>query len=91
MTVNTLKDLENVIKLMRRTGVEHIIVDGVEINLGPAPMVYKKEPKKASTKEIIDRVLNPGVAQTPTEDSMIISDGLTEEQMLFYSSQGNDQ
>lgn len=91
MKIESLKELENVIKLCRRTGVEHIIVDGVELNLGPAPIIYRKEAKPASTKERVDRILNPGVAHTPTEETIITSDSLTDEQLLFYSAQGNEQ
>lgn len=92
MTISNIKDLEAVIKLCRKTGVEHIIIDGVELNLGPAPIVYKKESTKAKIKDTVERVLNPGVAYTPTEDTSIHSDmELTGEQLLFYSAQGNEQ
>lgn len=90
MKIDSIKDLEAIIKLCRKTGVEHIIVDSIELNLGPAPMVYRKEPfKKAAIKESVERILNPGIAYAPTEESAITTDDLTEEQLLFYSAQGS--
>ena len=88
MTVATIKDLENVIKLMRKTGVEHLIVDGVEINLGSEPIKYK-EPKaaKPTMQDTLQRIMNPGVAYAPTEDTQITTDNLTDDQLLYYSSQ----
>ena len=87
MTVSNLKDLEAVIKLMRKTGVEHMIVNGIEINLGPEPIKYKetKAAPKANVQDAIARIMNPGVAYAPTEDSQITTDDLTPEQILLWS------
>ncbi len=37
MKVDTLKDLEKLVKLCRKTGVETITVDGITIELGDVP------------------------------------------------------
>lgn len=37
MKITTLKELEQVIKLCRKTGVQSITVDGVQLQLGEAP------------------------------------------------------
>lgn len=37
MKISSIKDLEQVIKLCRRTGVEAIEIDGVKLSLGTPP------------------------------------------------------
>jgi hypothetical protein len=87
-----LKDLEKAIKLCRKLGVDVLKVDTVEFHLGQMPTTIQPTAKRAIK---LDQV-NPGM-QAPggiTEDLIIPTTpgfeatGLTDEQMLFYSSQG---
>lgn len=89
MTINSLKDLKKLIQLCRQTGVEAIEIDGVKLNLGPTPVIYKTTRAKdnAPTKTP-EQVFTPGGI---TEEIQIPTDGLTEEQLLFYSAQGHSE
>lgn len=90
MKIENTKDLKKLIQLCRQLGVEAIEVGGVKMNLGPAPVIIKQERK--NYKELAESIINQPT-YTPggiTEDTQIPTDSLTEEQMLFYSSQGHD-
>lgn len=93
MTIADLKDLEKVIKLCRKAGVEHIIVDGIELNLGPEPRIERpqRSAKVSTSINDIAQWVNTGIAYTPTEDTQIPTDSLSEEQLLYYSATGNEQ
>lgn len=92
MTIATLKDLEKVIRLCRKTGVDSIKVDGIEILLGSEPYTDLK-PSTRPLKEIVESakaLYNPGVAYTPTEHTKIQTEELTEEQLLMWSVGGHE-
>lgn len=84
MKVNDIKDLKKLIDLCRRTGVEAIEVDGVKMNLGSAPTVIYKDNKKTTDQT----VYTPGGI---TEDTQIPTDVMTDEQMLFWSAETENQ
>ncbi len=78
MKIENLKDLGRLIALCRKTGVESIRVDGIELHLGKEPQKpMKMTAAKAST---VPRA--PDAAPTIDE---ILSEGLTDEQLLYYS------
>jgi hypothetical protein len=79
MTISTLKDLEKLIKLCRRTGVDSITVDGVILNLGEEPIIEKRH------KSVLSE--NPHTGSS-VADFIDAPDELTPEQLLYYSSQG---
>jgi len=87
MTISNLKDLQKLIALCRRTGVQSIRVDGIEFHLGEEPV---KTRKKTVTNTDPQVTLTPGgvTEQTKIPGVTIASDWdlLTEEQKLFYSS-----
>lgn len=82
MKIDNLKQLQQLIKLCRQTGIEAIEVDGIKMNLGPTPVIYKAE-----KKQLPETTIAPGGI---TEDIQIPTNGLTEEQLLYYSAQSND-
>ena len=84
MTIKDLKDLKQIIDLCRKTGVQSIKVDNIEMHLGPEPIKYAKTTQKR-TKTTADFI--PGVI---TEDTQITTDELTAEQLLFYSATNQD-
>lgn len=63
-------------------GIDAIEVGDLKLNLGPTPVIYKYT--NSTKKEITAQALTPdGI----TEDTTIPTDGLTDEQLLFYSAQ----
>lgn len=88
MTVSTLKDLEKLVKLMRKVGIDKIKVDSIELELGDVPQ--KLNLKNAANNQAIleDMQYRPGGIDQNTR--IETPDDLTPEQLLFYSSQGID-
>lgn len=84
MKLDSIKDLEKVIKLCRRLGVNAIKVDGVEFQLSDTPVEKAKVINKITTQP---DSYSPGI----TEDMKIAIDELTEEQLLMWSAEGNQQ
>lgn len=85
MKIDNFKDLENLIKLCRKQGIDSIKIDGIELEIGPAPeRVYKT---KSTSKSNTNVVHTPGGI---TDDTQIITSDLTEEQLMFYSAQPHD-
>ena len=88
MKIDNLKDLKKLIDLCRKTGIEAIEVDGVKMNLGPMPTTQARIAPQSSILAPADQTeyIPGGITETmsiPTND-------LTEEQMLFWSSQGQN-
>ncbi len=71
MNVDNLKDLERLVKMCRRTGVDKITVDGITIEMGAEPVVSSK----ATAADTADDAAKPKELGT-----------LTEEQLLYYSA-----
>jgi hypothetical protein len=96
MQIQTLKDLEHLIKLCRKTGVDSVTIDGITIKLGDMPeKSTKSNNRKSSTKEIdVDQPIpsafmehNPAEALKLYND-ILVQGALTEEQQLYYSVSG---
>lgn len=84
MTVKDLKDLEKVIKLCRRMGIEAIEVDNVKLNLGPAPKPVTQHSVASDFPEASMKI--PQYTATSGDPDAITSDELTPEQLLMWSS-----
>jgi len=84
LKIDNFKDLERVIKLCRKAGVDSIKIDNVEFHLGAEP--YSNKPVRKQIKAIEDMITSPITPGGITEDTRIDTDGLTEEQLLFYSA-----
>ncbi len=90
MTINNLKDLEKLIKLCRKTGVQAITVDGISLQLGSLPV------KASTSQSFMDMQLptitipqvNENTPITPPEP--IKSDAPTEEELLFWSADSTE-
>lgn len=88
-----LKDLEKAIKICRKLGVNVIEIGNVKFELGQFPIT----PTMTKARKV-DQTL-PGMAAPGgiTEDVIIPTTtgynpaGLTDDQLLFYSSSGNEQ
>ena len=85
MQIDSLKELQKLIKACRSLGVEKIEIDGIKLELGALP-ISKKSAKVVEPVE--DFELNGIGASTPIPRPEIIpTDELTEDQLLFYSAQ----
>ena len=89
MNINTIKDLEALMKLCRKHNIEAFEIGDIKFSLG-APLVrhqaaIKSEDPLANAKvPLFNGITNPAVAQTVAD--VIKTDELTQEQLLFYSS-----
>jgi len=92
MQIKDIKDLEKVIKLCRKTGVDVLKIDNVEFHLGQEPV--KKLSQKRGEFVTESALQAPQNTYTPggiTEDVKIPGIELTEEQLLFYSSSSTNE
>jgi hypothetical protein len=98
MQVNSLKELEKILKLCRKNGVQVMKVDGVEFVLGE--VTDKPRKRYIDTREVTSQIdLNafpeadlkiPAFSPPPpVADQVDMPDELTDEQKLFYSSVGH--
>lgn len=95
MKVNDLKDLEKLIKLCRRLGVDAIEADNVKLNLGKLPQKSKMRDIASDIPEANVQIpeFNGKIEETAVElvdanGETIKTDSLTDEQLLFYSVTG---
>lgn len=87
MEVKNLKELQKVIQLCRKLGVEAIEVDNVKLNLGAIPSKIANNTRKVDQEVFPEESIK--VPQfTPVQDAAdkIATDELSEEQLMYYSS-----
>ena len=87
MTVNNIKELQAIMKLCRKEGVDIIKIDGLEFHLKDKETIISD--KKTFSMPAFKPSIEMQSAYIPggiTEDTQIITDQLSEEQMLFYSA-----
>lgn len=91
MKVNDLKDLEKLIKLCRRLGVDAIEADNVKLNLGKLPQKSKMRDIASDIPEANVQIpeyngkTEVAVELVDANGETITTDTLTDEQLLFYS------
>lgn len=83
MKIETLKDLKNLVNLMRKTGIDKIEVCGVKVELGALPEIVDSRKNRISNLQE-NQVFIPGGVDQDTRIDM--PDELTEEQKMFWSS-----
>jgi hypothetical protein len=87
--VDNLKDLEKLLKLCRKQGVQSIRFDGVEVHLGDLPQPQRSLkaafPEQTVNPKAYQDAFDPGKIIVPT-DLKVPTDEMTEEQMMFGSS-----
>ena len=99
MTIDSLKDLEKLIKLCRKSGVSTIRVDGIDLVLSPIesqrpPKVsYEHQDPMASLEVPTPNIQDPIAAakaeaakQLKAIQDYIQTDEMSEEQQMFYST-----
>lgn len=89
MTINGLRDLKKLIQLCQSQGIKAIEIDNIKLELGD-------KPKKAKVYKQIDDTVPYGTGsleellKVPQMDR-IETDEMTEEQLLFMSSDAQSQ
>ena len=91
MKIDSFKDLEKLIKLCQKTGVDAIKIDGIEMSIRPyvKPTVKRSiRPTETFAVGGIDEntKIIPNTIPDPIE-----TDELTDDQLLFYSATGEVQ
>lgn len=103
MTIDSLKQLEALLKLCRKSGVAAIEVDGIKLALGNEPIKpVKRVPERlddplANVSVPVPNIYDPieyakAVAAKATQalkDKIDMPDELTEEQLINYSVRDN--
>ncbi len=92
MTINSLKELEKLIKLCRRSGTEAIKIDNIELHLGKLPLKASSRPKAINYTSPEENIKIPqfnGPTVSVVDD--IDTEGLSDEDLLFYSATGESQ
>lgn len=88
MKLESIKDLEALVKLCRKHGIEAIEVDNVKFSLGSAPkrvsILRSEDPLADARIPMFNGITNPNVAQVVADQ--IKTDELSPDQLLFYSS-----
>lgn len=85
--MSSIKDLERLIKLCRKQGVQSIRFDGVELHLTELPQSIQRVNHK-KFPDLAPQGMAPGGI---TVDTKILTDELTEEQLLMWSVDGNQE
>jgi CO dehydrogenase/acetyl-CoA synthase delta subunit len=91
--IKSQKDLEKLIRMLRKQGVEAIKIDNIELHLGKMPLKASSRPKAMSYSAPEESIKVPqfnGITTTEASDS-VETDELSEEELLFYSATGEAQ
>lgn len=95
MTITNLKQLQQLLKLARKEGVESMRIGGIEFHLGHLPSAPVK--KTAKPDNFANLNLPPEAdLQMPQYTPPIVTDNidtdeLSDEQKLFWSATGDNQ
>lgn len=95
MKIQSIKDLKQIIALCRKNGVSSIEIDGIKLSLSPIPGKGTQAPQlpdfssdipEASLKVPQYNGYQGDITETSLTSEAIQTDGLTPEQLMFYSS-----
>lgn len=85
MTINSLKDLDKLLKLLRSQGVKTFELNGIKLELGDAASVSKStKPKYVDVS--VDESLTNIDSSIPVPSPDIPTDTPTAEELLFWST-----
>lgn len=96
MKVTNLKEFELLVKACRKLGIDHFKGDGFEFVLTPKPKKQRRNPLKDNgfVSDPIAFAIPKANTPLPTPEQgikeaamQLATDGLTPEQLLFYSTQ----
>lgn len=93
MKIESLKDLQKVIQLCRKLGVQSIKVDSIEFHLGDLPKTAQKLKTIPNIDQITKNISSPYTPGGINEETKIVAeiadidtDDLSADQLLFYSA-----
>lgn len=88
MTAKDLKELQKVIQLCQKSGVTHIKLEGLELQLGSLPTKLKKHKPFQHEASPEENIPVPQFVPMPVKQvaETIATDELSEEQLMFYSA-----
>lgn len=84
MTINSLKELNKLMVLCRKRGIQSITVDGITFHMSDQTPEMGNPIRKQGILTANNTPLSPGGITEDTKISM--PDELTEEQLMFYSA-----
>ena len=82
MVISNIKELKQLILMCQKLNVKHIKINDIELELGEAPQRLKPAVSPSSFISTSGDALANGI----TEDTKIPTDGLTPEQLLYWST-----
>lgn len=93
MKIDSLKDLQKVIALCRKMGVEGIKIGDIELSMGAAPRTNRNLRTVEDFPESSLKIpqFSPVQSVSDTVADVIKTDGLTDDQLLFYSAVGEQE
>lgn len=86
MKIESLKELDKLILLCQRRGVESVTIDNISFKLSDSPPQRKTQPRRSSF--VSDVSLDPTGVQADTK--IKIPDELTPDQLLMWSVDSNE-
>ncbi len=92
MTISSLKDLDKLLKLLRTQGVKTFELNGIKLELNDSAPLQKLTSKNSriSQDTFEDSLTNIG-ANIPVPQPEIPTDGPSENDLLFWSTQQGEQ
>ncbi len=94
MDIKSLKDLEQLIKLCRKTGIDAFEIGSIKFNLGQEPKSKPKGKQRSVADDFPEASLKvPQFVPTVSNEiqGVIKTDELTPDQLLFYSATDETQ
>lgn len=91
LEIDNLKELKALIKVCRRLGLVSFKNAGIELHLGPMPIKRSNGPTVDETAFPEASIQVPQYDGPITEPDTVPNEGLTEDQLLFYSAQSHEQ
>lgn len=90
MKIDTLKDLQKLMALCRKEGIESITIDNVTFKMGDRPEpIRKRLISETSFMPTTGQTVSPGgISENTKVDDKASWDSLSDEQKMFYSSAG---
>lgn len=87
--ITNFKDLDKVMQLCRKNGVESIKIGDIEFKIDLSAQAITKPTKtKLPSLAEMHNAINPFDPTAPISDDIRTPDQLTADQLLFYSSNG---
>ncbi len=92
MIINSLKDLDKLLKLLRTQGVKTFELNGIKLELNDSAPLQKLTSKKSHiSQDSFEDSLTNISANIPVPQPEIPTDAPSAEELLFWSASGSNQ